>query len=87
MKSVDVKHLIDAGVSVLHRNTIWHDFAVAIREGIASGSRTHRRPPDLSLFWCGIECAVEKKNHIFVKKCCLKRKNITHLSFNVSLSR
>ena len=34
IKRVDVVHLTDPSVSVLHRNTVWHDFATAVQEGL-----------------------------------------------------
>ena len=31
---LNIKHLIDSEVSVLNRNTVWHEFAAAIKEGL-----------------------------------------------------
>ena len=62
VKSVDVKHLIDAGVSLLHRNTIWHDFAVAIREGL----RVVHEPIDehLTRLYSGAELSAPLRRRI-----------------------
>ena len=62
IKSVDVKHVVDANVSVLNRNTVWHDFAVAIREGL----RTVHEPIDthLTRLYFGVELSAPLRRRI-----------------------